>query len=166
MGTLAATNTENIDINLQFNKKGYSPFRGYLDYIRLQVKRNLALYNNQVVFRVLDSSSKTVVAYNLGGIPDNLKVWDVTNFDQPMAMRTVGSSFTDSTNGQIKEYLGFTGSNFPVPSMASKVANQNLKGLPSSDLIIISNPSLLEQAERLATFRRSNDGLRVSVVTT
>jgi hypothetical protein len=50
--------------------------------------------------------------------------------------------------------------------MASKVANQNLKGLPSSDLIIISNPSLLEQAERLATFRRSNDGLRVSVVTT
>jgi hypothetical protein len=166
LGTTIATNSENVDINLQFNKKGYSPFRGYLDYIRLQVKRNLSLYNNQVVFRVLESSSKTVVAYNLGGIPDNLKVWDVTNFDQPMAMRTVGSSFTDSTNGQIKEYLGFTGSNFPVPSMASKVANQNLKGLPSSDLIIISNPSLLEQAERLATFRRSNDGLRVSVVTT
>ena len=160
----AGTN-ETIDINLQFNKNGYSPFRGYLDYIRLQVKRNLALYNNQVTFRTLASAKYNSVSYSFttNSAPN---IWDVSDYANPVSMALSGNIMTDYSNNKVKEYIGFSGNNFPVPNEAIKIANQDLKGITSSDLLIITSPLLLEQAERLAAFRRSNDGLKVSVVTT
>lgn len=164
-GDFIATSNQAIDLNLQFNKNGYSPFRGYLDYFRLQVKRGLALYNNQVTFKNLESAKYSAAGYRFISTA-TINVWDVSDYGNPIAMVVSANEIKDFTEGKVKEYIGFSGNNFPVPSAAMKIVNQDLKGLPSSDLLIISSPLLAEQAERLAAFRRTNDGLRVSVVTT
>lgn len=46
-----------------------------------------------------------------------------------------------------------------------EVASSNLHGLEQRDMIIISAPSLVQQAERLAVAHREKDGLTVEVVT-
>lgn len=51
------------------------------------------------------------------------------------------------------------------PEFSEVVDNQNLHAEQAPDMLIITNKSLLEQAERLAEFRRSYDGLDVLVVT-
>lgn len=51
------------------------------------------------------------------------------------------------------------------PEFSEVVNNQNLHAEQVPDMLIITNKALLEQAERLAEFRRSYDGLDVLVVT-
>lgn len=51
------------------------------------------------------------------------------------------------------------------PEFSEVVDNQNLHAEQVPDMLIITNKALLEQAERLAEFRRSYDGLDVLVVT-
>lgn len=51
------------------------------------------------------------------------------------------------------------------PEFSEVVDNQNLHAEQAPDMLIITNKALLEQAERLAEFRRSYDGLDVLVVT-
>lgn len=51
------------------------------------------------------------------------------------------------------------------PEFSCVVENQNLHAEHVPDMLIITNKTLLEQAERLAEFRRSYDGLDVLVVT-
>ena len=51
------------------------------------------------------------------------------------------------------------------PEFSEVVDNQNLHAEQVPDMLIITNKTLLEQAERLAEFRRSYDGLDVLVVT-
>lgn len=51
------------------------------------------------------------------------------------------------------------------PEFSEVVDNQNLHAEQVPDMLIITNKALLEQAERLAEFRRSYDGLEVLVVT-
>ena len=54
---------------------------------------------------------------------------------------------------------------FPSPEVVGEVASSNLHGLEQRDMIIISAPSLVQQAERLAVAHREKDGLTVEVVT-
>lgn len=58
-----------------------------------------------------------------------------------------------------------TNQTFPSPEVVGEVASSNLHGLEQRDMIIISAPSLVQQAERLAVAHREKDGLTVEVVT-
>ena len=53
--------------------------------------------------------------------------------------------------GRLREFvLVQTNQTFPSPEVVGEVASSNLHGLEQRDMIIISAPSLVQQAERLA----------------
>src|SRR5690606_10404328 len=62
----------------------------------------------------------------------------------------------------------FSGSNFSVPVALGRVANQNLHALNLDgklDMVIVSHPLFLSQAQRLANHRRQRDKLNIAIVT-
>ncbi|HEX3024484.1 MAG TPA: type IX secretion system sortase PorU, partial [Chitinophagaceae bacterium] len=97
------------------------------------------------------------------------EVWEITNALEP---QKINASFNNNqTNfnndaSQLREYVAFNNSNFLTPVAVNKINNQNLHQSTHSDLIIITNPALLSEANRLAAFHAKHDGYAVTVATT
>lgn len=132
-------------------------------------------------FYMLDdwSSSKIAGVRFLGDSP-SVRVWQVSDNKAgwDAAYPVVNYTLTSDGDGTSVFVLGkktdknwgkfiFFDSAQPQmqPEFSEVVDNQNLHAEQVPDMLIITNKSLLEQAERLAEFRRSYDGLDVLVVT-
>ena len=94
-------------------------------------------------------------------------MWDITNPLTPQELNTVFSGgrlqFNDNSTC-LNEYIVFEGSDFPSPDFVEQVANQNLKALRPRDGIIITHNDFRNQAQELADFHESHDGLVVDVI--
>jgi len=66
----------------------------------------------------------------------------------------------------LKEFVAFDAANAFHPGLMGAVANQNLHGMSQADLVIVTHPLFLSQANQLATFHRDNDQMNVAVATT
>jgi hypothetical protein len=167
---LATTNT--LLINYTYTKSIHQIGTGYLDYFAVNFEENLTQKSNPIDFRQLKSINYNVVQYNIAKSSGNaaLRVWDITdlgNIYEPIVTNSSSiSSFVDAPNGVIHQYLAFSGSNFPYPSSNVLIANQNVAASPTPDLVIVTHPGFRSQAERLAAFKKQNDGLDVVVATT
>jgi len=76
--------------------------------------------------------------------------------------------FIDSAN-EIKNYIAIdpTAKNsFLTPEVVGVVPNQNIHGITQADMVIITHPNFLSQAQTLAQAHRDKDNLTVEVVTT
>ena len=157
-----------IDLLISFTQNTASS-EGWLDYLLLNVRRSLAMYGNQMHFRDSESAgSGQVVGFRLKNAVAGTRVWDISdplNISEP-ATEISGNtlSFKDITS-QLNQYIAFDGSNYLEPEIIGRVANQNLHGIGSADMIIISHPLFLNQADRLANHRQNHDGLDVFVCT-
>ncbi|WP_020531103.1 type IX secretion system sortase PorU [Flexithrix dorotheae] len=154
---------------LTYNKTGNSVNHvGYLDYIGVNFKRDLKLYSNLVQFRNFESLSVDKAAFKIKGGGEATVVWDISNPVNPknqlFSLSGNDVIFSTETKG-LKEFIAFSGSGFPNPISIGKINNQNLHGLTTPNLIIISYPKFEAEAQRLAEFRRNHDGLTVEVVT-
>lgn len=169
----AISNSGELKVSLNFNSSGNSSALGYLDYIEILAERQLKLYGNQTSFRSLQNVYPGAVSnFVVADMPDGSVVWDVTNPQRPalpvLAFKGETASFTANTDS-VKEFIAFTGNDFPKPSFSGVAQNQNLHALNkngNTDLVIITHPAFLTQAERLAAHRQTHNGLQVSVVTT
>jgi hypothetical protein len=160
--------SENIQITLNFLRQNNgNPAVGYLNYLGINAKRELKLYDKQTRFRNFDNLSKSL----LFSFPaDNtIRVWDVTNplIPKEQAFTLSGSqgNFGSAIRDTLPEFIMFSGSAFQSPVSAIKISNQNLHALATPDLLIISPDGLLPAATQLASFRRTHDGLNVAVAT-
>lgn len=109
-----------------------------------------------------------ITKYFLQGLSASGRVWDITN---PIAV--AAQELLDDGAGQstfVKEhsseayFLAFREQDASTPSYYGLVSNQNLHAIQDVDLVIVSQSNLRAQAERLASFRHTNDGLDVVVV--
>jgi len=62
--------------------------------------------------------------------------------------------------------MAFSGNSFLSPQAVGKVDNQNLHGIASAEMVIVTYPGFLQEANRLADHHRNHDSLDVAVVTT
>jgi hypothetical protein len=148
---------------------GNSGNKAYLDYYLLQAPVRLRYRGNQLSFLAPQSLNHTAVTYQLAGAPAGLQVWDITNAQQPMTREVSlqnNQLLFGAASSELKRYIAFKPADTPEPVSFGVVANQNLQADLQPELLIVTHPSLLAEAERLADFRRSNDGLTVKVVTT
>lgn len=158
--------SSNVTLTVTYNKPNTFSI-GFLDYIWLQGRGNLSLsgIGNQLYFS--DKASVgvgNVTTFTVIGLDANGAIWDVSNPTNAVAMAMNGGTFVRETD-TLKKFIAFNGSSFPAPIAAGKIPNQNLHGLPPTDMIIVSHPQFLAQAEDLAAHRRQKDGLTVAVVT-
>ena len=161
--------TTRVTTSLTFDKAGQANAEGYLDFFGLQIQRSLRLYTQPTIFQSLASLTQDSVRYQIGQASAQMQLWDVTNPLRPAAQsfRLSGAEAVFGTSGKLlRRFVAFSETQLLTPVSAQAVSNQNLRDLLTPNLLIISSPIWLKQAQRLATFRRQNDGLDVIVVTT
>lgn len=169
----------NISIALTYNNGGVPSSNGFLDFIRLKVKRNLIGFSKQFLFfNDQEQSNIGVGEYRITNAAGISQVWDVTDlYNVQSYENTTGASFNFKVNlGIAKKYVAvdMTDTYLPLRESNSVVTNQNIKGtifkdvqgnFQDVDYLIITPDFLSPQAERLADFHRNNSGLVVRVVT-
>ncbi len=144
--------------------------RGWLRYLRINASRNLVFSGPQMAFRhTRQLGPGHIFEYVLENAGAGVTVWDVSDRfrirKQDVTLN--GSELRFRLPGDsLREMIAFNGNSFLEPSLKGQVPNQNLHGMESHDMFIVVAPEMLDQAERLASFRRENDGLSVGVVTT
>ncbi len=157
----------NLRFTFDYNKY-VSNAKGYLDFIEVNVRRNLSFTpGTQLSFRDWRSVGTGAIAqFSISNANANLNVWDVSNPLNPIKisgnLSGTNYSFTQDASS-LHEYIA-TDNNFLKPEFVAAVANQNLHGLSQTDYIIVSHPDMIEAANKLADFHRSYSKLNVTVV--
>ena len=146
-----------------------SSVSGVLNYISLNVTRNLALYGPQTLFRGARTGGNA--DFIISGCNADTRVWDVSS---PASIKELGGTLQGdrytvtgpaSYNSNLV-VLNVKGA-FPSVKVVGEVPNQNLHAMGQTDMVIIvpSNGKFLQAAERLAEAHRTADGITVAVVT-
>lgn len=138
-----------------------------LDWIEIEYERQLALKDSRLHFTVKPQSP---TAYRINGASEQTVIWDVT---KPWDIREVKGTFnpddrslTIGVEEGLREFIAFEPSvkGASVPGRF-KTANQNIHGLPTPDMVIITPEEFASSAERIAALHRSHDGMTVHVLT-
>lgn len=159
----------NLELSVQGSPPSGSEF--WLDYIDLNIRENLIFNGTQLSFRDPESVDPGGInRFHLANAPAKTLVWDITNLHQTQNMLTgsEGNELFFSTDaGLLHEFIAFTPSSALTPEFSEEtVDNQDLRALRDQDMIIVTAPDFLEEAERLASFHREHDLLATTVVTT
>jgi hypothetical protein len=159
-----------FNVSLQFSGAGANP-EAWLDYIVLNYRRKLIAGSEALFFRDINSTGlNNVLEFSIGNAANDTKVWDISNpFDIMEVPVAVSGNVAKGKRpaSQLNEYVVFNlNGTFPEPELAGEVANQNLHALSTPEYLIITHPNFLNQANELADFHRSIDGLNVAVVST
>ncbi len=156
---------DKISVKTVFQRSSSSSV-GYLDYIDVNVQRQLIFDGGQMEFRNLFSSG-SVARYHLQ-TSEKVEIWDVSQPLAPkkMTVQQVSGALTFNTDiAQYKAFVAFDGSKYYSPEFVGEVENQNLHAIKNIDYLIIVYPDFLDQAQRLADFHRKKDGMEVYVTT-
>lgn len=166
-----------VRVSLAFSTSGSSA-TGYLDYLEFNYRRALGRYGAQTTFRAVDAvAAGAVRQYVLTGCDATTQVWDVTDPRQPrrqdLTLAGATGSFVAAADS-LREFIVFNPAEARNNARGfGAVPNQNLHALnvgatPADqlDLVIVTHPQFLGQANRLADHRRAHDGLQVAVATT
>ncbi|MCD4696395.1 MAG: type IX secretion system sortase PorU, partial [Bacteroidales bacterium] len=139
----------------------------WLDYFELNFTKELALDEVQFNFRDISSVGEgNITKFKVSGADASTWVWNVTD---PINIAGIdgmvfGSDYefkieTDS----LLEFVAFKGMEFPTPEFAGTVANQNIHAIEPADMIIITHEDFKAEAQQLADFRESFDGISTFV---
>ncbi len=151
-----------FDFKVNYNGTGES--EGWLDYLALNVRRDLTMTGSQMDFRdkrTLNHPNAEFTLNNASGIT----IWDITNPQNPFLQETTDNgsakSFGIETN-ILRNFIAFNSSNALLSAEAGgKIENQNLHGLDNIDMLIVYPASLEEEAERLRNHRANHSNLVV-----
>jgi len=161
------SNSSNMTVSYQYEKNNSGQSIGFLDFVTVEVLENLSWEGTSFIFRSLASTNNANSTFKIRNLTNQLEVWDISEYgnakiqDYSLSQSEIMFGCTTST---LKEFSVFETSGLPKPELIGVLQNQNLRGLPPSDLLIITHPDFLTQANRLANFRMSNDNLTTAVV--
>lgn len=158
-----ATADDALSIKMAFDRNGGAGSVGYLDFISVQLQREIRQYNQPIWIRT------TAGAFAAKQATSALRIWDISNPLRPVqqAYSLTGTTGAWSSDSLLRhDYYLFTDAQMQIPASISRISNQNLHAQPTPNLIIVTPAAWRTEAERLATFRRTNDNLSVLVVTT
>lgn len=157
-----------VKIELDPNFSTVDDNAAWLDYLEINVRRNLTVADQQLEFR--DKNASGLAEYRVSNA--NWMVWDITDPLKPVLQEgTIDASqfVFRNTVDTLRHYIAVNNGTFPSPVHFGKVASQNLHALTEVhdvDLIIVSPAEFLPAAQELADFHMMKDGMVVHVVTT
>ncbi|MBN2683360.1 MAG: type IX secretion system sortase PorU [Bacteroidales bacterium] len=160
-------NGSNLDVTIKYNKYNSSS-EGWLNYITCNVVRNLKMNGSQMHFRWVGSVGEgNISEFRISNASSGTRVWDITDPYNVVEMVTNYSSgvlsFVCPTD-TLRQFIAFTGSSFYSVSNPQVVANQNLHGISDVDLVIVTHPNFVSQANQLANLHETLDNMNVIVV--
>jgi len=160
------------DITLKLDYPAVSQqSEGWLDFIEVNVRRKLLMNGLAMEFRDFSTMSQPAATFKLSGVTGgNLVIWDVSTPAIPrnQIKTTAGKTveFGAITQNTLRNFIAFyDNAAFPKPEQAAgKIANQNLHGIATADMVIIYHPNMESQARQLAEHRRTFSRLDVKTV--
>jgi hypothetical protein len=166
-GVLAPGKTKQ-ELRYQYLKSPTVRSIGYLDFFLMQTTQQLKLYGQQTVFRSLASLQQPVSKYEIGQATASSTVWNISDPLNPVIQQTTfqsGSLSFSAPSTSLQHYVVFQ-PNVQVPELSGKVPNQNLRGMTVPNLLIVTHPDFITEAQRLANHRMTLNGWSTQVVTT
>jgi hypothetical protein len=169
--TIASGNVSQPDLSINY---AYVPgsfnSQGWLNWFEVFSRRNLSMNGiDQLLFRDWNSVGNNNGEFIIGNSNPETQVWDVSDPLAPVKIQTsfqgTDCKFVNSCSG-LREYLAFNSTHFLLPVSLGKIPNQDLHSSPAADFIIIAEPSLLPQAQRLGQLHQTKNNLRFIAVTT
>jgi hypothetical protein len=159
---------QEFTVNLNYNNNGSPSSVGYLDFIEVNCKRELSVDNPQFDFFIPAVSSglswSKVILKNANSVG---MIWDITDLTniKKLQYNNVNGELSFTVNlDTIRHFVAVTGSSFQTPEFLKEVISQNLHGLETPEMIIVSPIELRESAEKLKEIHQ-NEGLNAIVVT-
>lgn len=162
--------TPNVNLNATFTPANSSA-QAWLNWFEVHSRRAIIIPSNgQLLFRDLQSvNANSATTFTISNANNNTSVWDVSNIYLPQKMATIyannQTTFTNSSS-TLKEYIAFNNINYLIPTVIGKVENQNLHSSSIVDYLIITHPSFINEAKRLALFHTQQNGYKALVVST
>ncbi|WP_044403226.1 type IX secretion system sortase PorU [Lacinutrix sp. Hel_I_90] len=171
--------SDNVSVQINYNKAGNPSAVGYLDYISLEATRALTHAGNQLKFYNKSTAQTSGIGnYIISNATGVSEVWDITdtnNITSKVNENQASISFKANL-GSLKTYVAVTPSDYYSAIAVSNpnVANQNIKGtifknaqgnFEDVDYLMITPSTHLSQAQRLAQINRTKNNLNVKVVT-
>ncbi len=160
-----------MPVNIQFYSVDPNGL-GWVNYIEWNARRFLDFSGGSAQLEFRDSRSVgvgNIGEFQIRNANSTTAVWDITDPLNVVARTTQISgsdlSFIAQTD-QLREYISFSNTSFYTPVLAGTVENQNLHGLTTASMIIVTHPSFIRQANEVAEFHREKDNLTVVVATT
>lgn len=138
-----------------------------LDYIRINYPQRLSASNPLASF---SPDKAGAVTLRISNASSSTAVWQLTSGNAVAAAlpsQLDGTTLTvEAPDGKQRFVIVDTEATYKSPEFVEEVANQNLHADAGIQYVIIvpSSGKLDEQAERLAEFHRTNDGLTAKVV--
>ena len=159
--------SEKLKVSFHYNGKGTAI--GWLDWVELNVPRELKFTSGQMPFAdPVSVMTGAVTEFHLQASSSNVTIWEVTN---PLHVFKIEAQLQGSVNrfvletDSLRQFVAWDNTWFLSPSFAGKVPNQDLHGLEAADMLIVTHSDYLEQANRLAAHHRSADEMKVVVAT-
>lgn len=143
----------------------------FLDKVTLNCRRNLVLSSNQFNFRdLLSVNPGNVSQFEISNVPNSgTLLWNITDRHHPK--KIMGYQLEDKyifrvNTDSLLQFVVSNGSTFFIPQKIGSVQHQNLHALATADILIVTHPNFVSQAQRLADLHTSIDGKSALVVTT
>jgi hypothetical protein len=163
--TVAAANTNSVSLAVSYDRRGQGSAQAYLNYLAVQVKRELAVYDKQQEYRFFPNAKDTVT-YQFKKSASDWMLWNITEASRPAVLSLTDNSITLNQSRRLRNFIGFQPSQAYTPDSWQTIQNQNLVAERTPDMLIVTAPMWKSEADRLAAFREENDGMEVLVVTT
>jgi hypothetical protein len=168
------SNQAAVSLTIQFQSAAAGA-EGWLNSFSIIGRRALAFTDNTALrfrdtrsFQNNGGQSNVVGQFNISNAPAQTMAWDISNPLQPIKLSITQNgaacSFKNSIQ-QLKEYIAFNNTQFLTPILLGKINNQNLHNTTNAKGIIITHPSLLSAANRLAAFHLQQYGFTDAVIT-
>ncbi len=169
--TFNTGNSDNISINIKFNSNSPST-KSWLDYFYINAKSELKFTGGQMSFRNAETIGETnITKYTLSNAGSSVVVWDISDKTRPKKVNTTisgSSQVFKLPSSELKEFIAFDNSVFKKTDLSKVevVANQNLHATSgNTDMLIITFPAFISQANELKELHERIDGMNVKVVT-
>lgn len=157
--------SEELTFSLLFLQNGGSLSLARLDYFRFNYKRKLQLYNGSIQFRLKQVPQNS--CYNLPGYTSTTHIWDITDPQNPVAINPTvsGSNARFVPTKAHEEYIAFDEQATATSvTFVETVANQDLHGMATPDMIILTPKEYLDYAQSIAQLHNELDGMEVAVI--
>jgi hypothetical protein len=155
---------------LRFSYDGGTSADGYLEWFEIHYPREYEAvsdylrfpaprHSGVVEYNIRSFSSMQVLAFDVSDFSDVKRVTDAAVSGGSIRFQVL------QDEGVISEFVAVGDQGYKTPSQLSPVQNSNLRGITEgAELIIVSPPDFLVEAERLKQHRESFPGNRVSTI--
>ena len=164
------SDNDNFSITIDYNKSSSSSM-GWLDFITLNAKRQLQMPGEQLKFRYYNTDGfEKTVDFRIQNALASTQVWNVNTPTMPknLEKQTVSSdviSVKVVVEPGLNEFIAFNAENSLNSETVGNLTNQNLHASGHHDMIIVTHPDFMSQAQSIADLHSSQDGLSVAITT-